>query len=255
MRGLEGKVVVVAGGATGIGAEAAKRLASEGARIVVGDINADAAEATAAGIRRAGGKATVVGFDIAQDDSCRALMERAVELYGAVDGLFNVAADLSPGTLGRDTDLLSVPLEVWRRTLDVNLTGYMQTARHAVPHLLARRGGAIVNTISGLVLTGDPARPAYGASKGGVVTLTKHIASRWGREGIRCNAVAPGLVVTEQSWRSVSDEEKERIRAMVRSNRLGRPEDIAAIVAFLISDDGSWINGQTLAVNGGAGLR
>lgn len=256
MRGLKDKVIVVAGGATGLGAESARRLAEEGARVVVGDINAAAGRATVAEIDRDdGGRAAFVEFDISNDGSCAALIEAAVETYGGVDGLFNVAADLSAETIGRDTDLLTVPLDVWKRTLDVNLTGYMLTARYAVPRLLERGGGAIINTVSGLVLNGDPSRPAYGASKNGVVALTRHIASRWGQDGIRCNAIAPGLVATDNSW-SVNDEaHRERVRAMIRSPRFGRPSDIAAMASFLLSDDGEWINGQLYAVNGGTGLR
>lgn len=246
---------MLAGSAGGIGAEAARRLAGEGARVVLGDINADGAEAVAAEIRNAGGEAHAVTFDIADEASCAALIAAAVERYGGVDGLFNVAAELSARNFDRDTDLLDVPLEVWRRTLDVNLTGYLLTTRAALPYLLERGGGAIVNTISGLVLNGDPRRPAYGASKGGVVALTRHVASRWGKEGIRCNAVAPGMTLTDQALRAIAPEERGRIEAMVRSKRLGHPRDIAAMATFLLSDDGEWVNGQIYAVNGGTGLR
>lgn len=255
MRDLDDKVVVIAGGATGIGAATARRLASEGARVVVGDVNSDAAEDTAESIRQAGGEARACRFDISDEASSRELVEFAVAQFGGVDGLFNVAADLRDEVLGRDTHLVELPIDVWERTLAVNLTGYLYTMRHALPELLKRGGGAIVNTISGLILNGDPQRPAYGASKGGVVTLTMHVASRWGKQGVRCNAVAPGMVLTEHSLNSFSDEERQAILDIVRSPRLGRPEDIAAMVALLMSEDGEWINGQVLAVNGGAGLR
>jgi NAD(P)-dependent dehydrogenase (short-subunit alcohol dehydrogenase family) len=255
MRDLDGKVVVIAGGATGIGAASARRLASEGAHVVVGDLNATGAEETARDIRQAGGEARAFRFDIADEASTGELIRFAVSELGGVDGLFNVAADLRSEILGRDTDLLDVPLDVWHRTLAVNLTGYLYTMRHALPEILKRGGGAIVNTISGLVLNGDPQRPAYGASKGGVVTLTKHVASRWGKEGIRCNAVAPGMVLTDNSLRNISEEERQMVMARVRSPRLGKPEDLAGMVALLMSQDGEWINGQVLAVNGGTGLR
>lgn len=182
-------------------------------------------------------------------------MAATVETFGGVDGLFNVPADLSAGTLGRDTDLLDVPLEVWRRSLEVNLTGYFLTARHAVPAMLARGGGAIVNTISGLVLHGDRRRVAYGSSKSGVVALSKHIATRWGKEGIRGNVVAPGLVLTENSMTNNDEQYRATVFETLRSPRFGRPEDIAAAVTFLLSADGEWINGQVLPVNGGTGLR
>lgn len=255
MRGLTDKTIVVAGGGSGIGAATAARLAAEGASVVVGDINAAAAKEVVGAIRAEGGSAIDHGFDLADDESCGELMAAAIKAYGGIDGLFNVGADLSPETLGCDTDLLTVPIEVWQRSLDVNLTGYFRTARHAVPHILERGGGAVINTISGLVLYGDPSRVSYGASKSGLLALSKHIATRWGREGIRCNVVAPGLVMTERAMTRNSDEEREAVFALLRSPRFGKVEDIAAAASFLLSSDAEWINGQVLPVNGGAGLR
>lgn len=248
MQRFEDKVIIVAGGATGIGAVTCRRLADEGAKVVVGDINADAAKATADAV---GG--THLRFDIAREDDCCALVQHAIAEFGGLDGLFNVAADTSKETLGRDSecDLLTVPLDVWQRTLDVNLTGTLLMTRSALPALLERGGGSIVNTLSGLVFYGDRIRPAYLASKGALVALTRHVATRWGKEGIRCNAVAPGFVLTEQVERNVSQEERDHILAINRSPRHGRPEDIAATVAFLLSDDAEWINGQMHLVNGG----
>ena len=123
--------------------------------------------------------------------------------------------------------------------------------RNAIPVLLECGGGAIVNTLSGLIFYGDRKRPAYLASKGALVALTKHVAARWGKEGIRCNAVAPGFVVTEQTEHNVPQEERDAVLAANKSPRHGRPDDIAATVAFLLSDDAEWINGQMHLVNGG----
>jgi NAD(P)-dependent dehydrogenase (short-subunit alcohol dehydrogenase family) len=248
MRGLGDKVIIVAGGATGIGAATAQRLAEEGAKVVVGDINADAAKATAEVIA-----GRYLRCDITSEEDCRALVAHAVKEFGGVDGLFNVAADTSKETLGRDSeaDLLTVPLDVWQRTLDVNLTGNFFMMRSAIPALLERGGGSIVNTLSGLVFYGDRIRPAYLASKGALIALTRHVATRWGKDGIRCNAVAPGFVMTAQVEHNVPQEERDRVLASNRSPRHGRPEDIAATVAFLLSDDAEWINGQMHLVNGG----
>jgi NAD(P)-dependent dehydrogenase (short-subunit alcohol dehydrogenase family) len=248
MRGLNNKVIIVAGGATGIGAATCRRLADEGAHVVVGDINAGAAEATA---RAIGGRH--LQFDITNEENCRALVDVAVSAFGGLDGLFTVAADTSKETLGRDSeaDLLTVPLDVWQRTLDVNLTGTFLMTRSALPALLERGGGSIVNTLSGLIFYGSPIRPAYLASKGALVALTRHVATRWGKEGIRCNAVAPGFVMTEQVAHNVTQEERDQVFAANRSTRHGRPADIAATVSFLLSDDAEWINGQMHLVNGG----
>jgi len=248
MRGLQDKVVVVAGGATGIGAATCRRLAEEGAKVVVGDINEAAAKQTADAIRGRHQR-----FDITREDDCKALVEHAVGEFGGLDGLFTVAADTSKETLGRDSesDLLTVPLDVWQRTLDVNLTGTFLMTRSALPALLERGGGSIVNTLSGLIFYGSPIRPAYLSSKAALVALTRHVAARWGKEGIRCNAVAPGFVMTEQVAHNVSQEERDMVFAANKSTRHGRPEDVAATVAFLLSDDAEWINGQMQLVNGG----
>ncbi|MGW3984447.1 SDR family NAD(P)-dependent oxidoreductase [Streptomyces mirabilis] len=254
MRGIKDKVVIIAGGGSGIGAETARRLAEEGARLVVGDIAADRAAAVAQEVRDGGGDATSCHLDITQEDSCAELVATAVKTYGQVNGLFNVAADTSQETMGRDTTVVDVPLEVWRRSLDVNLTGYFLTARHTIPALLEAGGGAIVNTLSGLVLYGDPNRVSYGASKAGLMALTKHIAIRWGKENIRCNIVAPGLVLTEKSTALNSPQYRAEVLGLIRSPRFGKAEDIAAATTFLLSDDAEWINGQVLPVNGGRGL-
>ncbi len=252
MRGLSGKVAVVAGGASGIGRATVLRLGEEGAHVVVGDLNHLGAVETAA----EAGEAIAVEFDISVEASVAGLFTAAVEEYGGVDLLFNVAADLSAATLRRDTDAVDIDLEVWDRTFAVNLRGFLLTTRVAVPLLLERGGGVIVNTMSAAAFMGEPQRPAYAASKAGVGALTRHVASRWGKDGIRCNAVAPGLVLTEavRSGPHFAEMEKTVLKG-VRSPRLGEPEDIAAMVAYLMSDDAAWINGQVFGVDGGTLLR
>ena len=143
MRGISGKTFIVAGGATGIGAGTAKRLAADGANVAVGDVNVAGAEATADAVNAAGGRAIAVGFDLADDDSVRHLVDATVTEFGSVHGLFNVGADLSEENLGRDATVLDTDLEVWRRTLDVNLLGYVRTIRAVLPHLRAQGGGSI----------------------------------------------------------------------------------------------------------------
>lgn len=253
MKGLRGKRIVIAGGATGIGAATAGRLAEEGAAVVVGDINLAGAEATAQRIAEAGGTATPVEFDLADETSVQALIDRAVSDLGGIDGLFNVGANVPDAVPDRDTDLLGMDPAIWRRTFEINLLGYALTCRAVLPHLLAQGGGAIVNTSSGGAWSGLPVLPAYSASKAGINALTRHIASRWGREGVRCNAVAPGRVVTESLRRQGAP--KPPPGQDVRSTRAGRPADVAATAALLLSDDGGWINGQVWSVCGGSSLR
>lgn len=255
MKGLDGKRFIIAGGATGIGAATVERLVSEGAHVAIGDINASSARATAERMNEAGGSTFAVEFDFADESSIRDLIKKSVSLLGGVDGIFNVGADLSQETMSRDLDILSMDVAVWRRTMEVNLFGYALSCREVIPYLLERGGGAIVNTSSGGALGGEPMRPAYAASKAGVSALTRHISSRWGREGIRCNAVAPGIVLTEALQRHDISELKKAAEFSLRTLRLGEPEDLAAVATFLLSEDSAYVSGQVWSVNGGWTLR
>jgi NAD(P)-dependent dehydrogenase (short-subunit alcohol dehydrogenase family) len=255
MRGLKGKRIIVAGGATGIGAATAERLAAEGAQVLVGDINLTGAEATVQRIGAAGGNAKAARFDLADEASVHVLVRTAVDAFGGVDGLANVGADLSPETIGRDLDLLEMDTAVWERTLRVNLTGFAQTCRAVIPQLQKSGGGAIVNTSSLAAFIGEATRPAYAASKAGINALTRHVARRWGPENIRCNGVMPGAVMSETALRMMSQEFKDRLRASTTLNRLGQPEDLASAICFLLSDDSSWVNGQVWSIDGGANFR
>jgi NAD(P)-dependent dehydrogenase (short-subunit alcohol dehydrogenase family) len=253
MRGLKGKVATIAGAATGIGKATAIRLAEEGVSLVLGDINIAGVEAVAAQVNAAGGNAVAVHCNIADDESVKALVDLAVKTYGGLDFMHANAADLK--VVLSDTNAVDVPLEVFDRTIAVNLRGHLLCTRHAIPEFQKRGSGAIVYTSSAASYAGEPERVAYGVSKSGINALMRHVASRWGKEGIRANAIAPGVVITEATRTGIPDEMKQMILAMSRSTRLGQPEDIAAMVAMLFSDDGEWINGQVVSVDGGVILR
>lgn len=255
MRGLENKVAVVAGGAGGIGTATSLRLAQEGVSVVVGDLNHDAALDVAGQITGAGGRAVGVGVDISDERSVGEMVALAVDSFGGLDILHANAADLSPATIGQDSDATQIALEVFDRTMQVNMRGHLLCARHGIPELLKRGGGSVVFTSSAAAFAGEPERPAYAMAKSAINALVRHIASRWGKDGIRANAVAPGLVLTGPVRDSLNAEFREQVLGMSRSPRLGAPEDIAAMVAFLASDDGEWINGQVFNVDGGAILR
>ena len=141
-------------------------------------------------------RAVAVTFDIADDASVAALVAAAVAEFGGLDAMHANAADLSPETIGQDSNALEVPLDVFMHTIDVNLKGHLLCTRHALPHLLERGGGALVYTSSAAGHIGEPERPSYAASKAGINSLVRHVASHWGRQGIRANSIAPGLVVT-----------------------------------------------------------
>jgi NAD(P)-dependent dehydrogenase (short-subunit alcohol dehydrogenase family) len=254
LRGLADKVAIVVGGATGLGAATAIRLGTEGSCVVVGDLAEEAAQGTAEHIVAAGGKAMAVGFDLAEPESVRELIRAGETTFGGVDAVFNVGADMS--TLRADSDVVDIDLDVWDRVMAVNLRGYVAAMKHAIPRLLNRGGGAIVNMSSAAAFQGEPSRPAYATAKAGIGALTRHVASRWGKDGIRCNAVAPGFTATEAirsvpQWPELEASALRRIRAM----RVGLPEDVASLVAFLLSDEGAWINGQVINIDGGTILR
>ncbi len=254
LRGLTGRVAVVAGGATGIGAATAARLGAEGCRVVVGDIVVEAAQHTAERIAEAGGTAVAVPFDLAEPDTVSDLMASAEEAFGGLDLLFAVGADM--GAIRADTDVVDIDLAVWDRVMAVNLRGYLAALKHAIPRIVSRGGGAIVNMSSAAAFQGEPARPAYATAKAGIGALTRHVASRWGKDGIRCNAVAPGFTATE-AIRAVPqwpDLEAAALRR-IRGPRVGDTADVASLVAFLLSEEGSWINGQVINVDGGTVLR
>ncbi|MBU6536714.1 SDR family NAD(P)-dependent oxidoreductase [Streptomyces sp. NPDC057245] len=255
MNGLEGNAFIVAGGATGIGAATARRLAEEGANVVIGDINIARARQTASVLSGVGGEVFAVEFDLASDASVDRLVAHSIERFGTVAGLYNVGADLSAKNLGQDLDILAVDLAVWERTLDVNLLGYVRTIRAILPHFLETGRGAIVNTSSGAAFAGEDARAAYAASKAGVNALTRHVARTWGKQGVRCNAVTPGMVMGETQTAQNDDTLQNTLLAMTSLGRLGEPADLANTVAFLLSAESSWISGQVWNIDGGMTFR
>lgn len=252
MRRFENKVIVIAGGGTGIGAGTALRVASEGAQVIIGDLSVDRAASAAARIRKAGGDAIGCAFDVTDEPTVAALMQAAIERFGGIDGMQVNVADLVVHRI--DTDALSLDLAVFDRVIAVSLRGYLLCTRYALPHLLARGGGAIVYTSSAAAFLGEPKRVSYAMAKAGIHALARHVATRWGKEGVRANVIAPGMVQTESNADSPPGRLEGALRG-VRSPRLGRPEDVAAAAAMLMSADGEWINGQVISVDGGVTIR
>lgn len=249
MKNLRGKKILVCGGATGIGAATVRRLCEEGASVGIGDFNIAAAQSLATELNAAGGEAVAWEYDQAEESTINALVAAAIEHFGALDGLLANVADLQ--TILVDGDILSNDSALWERTLRVNLIGTVMLLRAVLPHMLERGRGSLVLTSSDAAIAGEPERPAYAASKAGINSLARHVASRWGREGIRCNVVSPGFVLTEQLDANMPQEMKDWMLKGARSTRHGAPADIAAAVAFLLSDDAQWVNGQAWRVNGG----
>jgi len=244
---LDGKVAIVTGAGSGIGEATARLMVREGASVVVADIDGPAAERVAGGL----GNAIAVEVDVSDEPSIVRMVEAAVESFGGLDVLHNNASDAATAAL--DMDIVTLDMAVFDRLVAVNLKGQFMGCKHAIPRMLARGGGSIVNTASIEGLVGRGVRAAYGASKAGVVLLAKAVAAQYGARGIRCNAVAPGLVLSPALQHHYATPERiEASQKLYPMPRLCAPEDVANAVVFLASDEAAYVNATTLMVDGGA---
>lgn len=249
---VAGKVAMITGSASGIGRATAETLAREGARIVLVDLDLEGASRVADGILAAGGEAFAVRADVSLEAEIRAAIEAAMDRYGALHVLHNNAALTSPEHQRRDASLLDLEVEVWDRTLAVDLRGAMLGCKHAVPRMIASGGGSIVNTTSNSALAGDLSLNAYSAAKAGLNALTLSVATAFGKDRIRCNAVSPAHIASPSLARIVPAEVQAMLLAECLTPRLGTPQDVANLVLFLASDESAFITGQVLRVDGGA---
>jgi NAD(P)-dependent dehydrogenase (short-subunit alcohol dehydrogenase family) len=249
---LWGEVALVTGAGAGIGAASARRLAAEGATVAVTDLDGDRAKLVAAGIVEDGGRALGLPLDVADEAAVGRCLEEAARTLGPVTILHNNAAATGLSGGGGDSDVLTMTTAVWDATMAVNLRGAMLAIRAVLPGMLARGRGSIVNTSSGAAGAAEHTRPAYGASKAGLEALTRSVATRYGPEGVRCNAVAPGLTLTETVLGA--GRGLRRMRAVFQRHTpspLGTPDEVARVVAFLASDAARYVNGVILRVDGG----
>ncbi len=248
MRRLGGQAVFVAGGAGRLGTATCHRLASEGARVFVTDIDEAAAQAVADSIVSQGGEAHASYLDLVDHDSIDAAYTEAEKALGPILRLHGNGAALQL-MYERDLGALDIDIEAWELTLRTNLTGHLACVRRALPAMIEAGDGAIVLTSSGAAHTAETIRLAYAVSKAGINQLVRHIAHTWGKQGIRCNAVAPGPVLPDDF------PNMDAYKQAMRSHRVGSGDDIAAMVAMLLSSDGEWINGQIISVDGGMSMR
>lgn len=247
MQRLAGKVAVITGGAGRIGAATARRFVAEGARVAIADLDADAAHRVAGEI---GGAALALQFDAGDADSIGRMIADAAQHFGRIDVLHNNAALLALDFLARDKTAVDTDVEVWDKTMEVNVRGYMVACKHAIPHMIKGGGGSIINTASNAAAAGDASRIAYGSSKGAIMVMTKYIATQHGRDNIRCNTILPGLILDPELEAKLPEMAATTKRHLL-ANRNGRPEDIAGLAAFFASDDSVFVTGQAVACDGG----
>ena len=251
---LAGKVALVTGAGAGIGRASARRFAAEGARVWLAEI-ADAGREVEREIRDAGGEACFHATDVRDDASVAGSVSALLARWGGLDVLFNCAGGSRPD----DGPVTEVSDEVWEQALGVDLRGTARCCRHAIPAMLARGGGSIVNTSSVVALRGSHGLHAYASAKGAILALTRAIAGQWGPRGIRANAICPGMVMTERIRKRMGPAERLRTAAppdgIMDLRRhpfsVGEPEDIAAVALFLASDESRMVQGAVICADGG----
>jgi 3-oxoacyl-[acyl-carrier protein] reductase len=249
---LAGRVAIVTGGAQGIGRATALTMADAGATVVIVDRDGPGAESVAREIAAGEGQSLAFCADVADGDAMRHVIEESVRRFGRLDILDNNAAAFDESTAD-DVDVVNTPIEVWDRTMAINVRGPFLACKYAIPKMLETTGrGCILNISSTSGFGGDVIYVAYSASKAALQALTRSIATSHGTRGIRCNAIATGLVLTDAAKENVSDERLEAYRRNRLVQREGTPEDIAALGLFLVSDAAGYITGQTYLIDGGA---
>ncbi|CAN7760226.1 SDR family oxidoreductase [Pseudorhodoferax sp. LjRoot39] len=248
---LQGKVAVVTGGGHGLGAETARVLAAQGARVAVVDLAYEGAVQVASEIEAAGGQALAVQADVRSESDVQAMATTVTDRFGRIDVLHNNAAALGVAQRQADRDVCNVSLEAWDTALDVNARGAMLCCKHVVPVMLRGGGGSIVFSTSGFGQLGDITLTAYAASKAALMALARSVAAQYGKQGIRSNAIMIGFVLNDHAQKTVPQEVKQILLAQHLTPDLGRPRQIADAVAFLASDESSFITGAVIPVDGG----
>lgn len=248
--GLEGKVAIITGGASGLGRETALYLARDGARVVIGDVNHEHIDQTVGDVKALGVEAEGLICDVTSYADCERLAAAANQRFGRIDVLI-----ASAGVGGANTFFVDSQPEDWDHTLNVNVRGVLNVNRAVAPHMVEHKDGAIVNLASEAAKVGEKRIAVYAASKGAVISFTKAFAVEMGRFNVRVNAVCPGVTRTPMTARfgAPGSERYEAAAKLYPLGRLGEPEDIASMITFLASDQASWITGQAISVNGGFG--
>jgi NAD(P)-dependent dehydrogenase (short-subunit alcohol dehydrogenase family) len=247
---LEDKVSIITGAGSGMGRVAALRFAAEGSRVVVADVAKAGAEETVRLIRAAGGEGTAIATDVSVEADAKAMADLAIATYGRIDVLYNNAGIMPEA----DHSVVDTPVEAWDQVMAVNVRGVYLACKHAIPHMVERHSGSIINVSSFVAILGcSVPQDAYTASKGAVLALTRSLAVQFAPHGVRTNAILPGPVETPllMDW-LLKDEAAKNLRlARNPTGRFGKPDEVVALAVYLASDESAWTNGASLVVDGG----
>jgi NAD(P)-dependent dehydrogenase (short-subunit alcohol dehydrogenase family) len=247
---LKDKVCIITGGASGMGGVASRLFAKEGAKIVLSDIVETAGEETLKAVKAAGGQAVFVKADVSKESDCKRTVAEAVKAFGGVDVLYNNAGIFPQD----DHSVVDTSEDVWRKVLDINLMGVSNSCKYAIPEMIKRGKGSVINIASFVAMVGcSVPQDAYTASKGAVIALTKSLAVQFGPNQIRSNAICPGPIETPllTKWLLSNPKERDKRLCRIPMNRFGKPEDIVYMAMYLASDESAWTNGAALVVDGG----
>lgn len=248
---LKDRVALLVGAGSGIGAATARLLSQHGAAVAVADLSLAAAQTVAEEVRSVGGRSLALQLDLASEEQIVAVVARTIEAFGRIDVLHNNAAITSGDYFNRDLPVAQMDADVWDQILRINLRGPMLCCKHVLPHMVSQRSGSIITSGSARGLRGELEYPAYGVTKAGLISLTQNIATQYGKEGVRANIMAIGLVLSDVVRGRMSAERHQLVLEHHLTPDLGRPTDIANAVAFLASDDSAFITGAVIPVDGG----
>src|SRR5690606_37425076 len=251
MQRLQDKVAIITGAGSGIGRATALRFASEGAAVVVVDINGDNAAKVVQEIQAAAGRGLAMTVDVAVESQLKDMVDNTLDHFGALHILFNNACNTDPVMSKKDSDFFAFDAEVFHHRMQTNVLAGVFAARFAIPHMIERGDGCILFTSSSSSLKGEVAQFSYGATKAAVNWYVQTIAATFGKQGIRCNGIVPGVIRTPGMENWARDEMKAAFLDLHQSPRLGLPEDIAAMATFLASDEAAFTNGSLFHVDGG----